>query len=587
MVRTEPTSSAAAAWQTGLRKGLPVLALAGAYALAFPWLEPQFGAMTRVFSLPFVLLAAWWGGLWWGFAAGILNLPLNLFLHNYYGVPFVGGAAGVLAGAAMGGLLGRARDLSRRWRDEALARQQTEGELAEAQSLLESRVAQRTAALSREVAERQKVEEALRQSEGRLAAIYHSSQDAIVTVDLTRCITSVNLAFTRLFGYLPAEVLGRSAEFLHPSREKFEEFGRLVLPVVQGRGHWRGEWEFLRKDGRLVPTEMAFSPLRLPGGEVIGYVTLHRDISLRRAAETSLRSSESELSAIYQAAPVMMILLDEDRRVIKANQAALDAAHRSAAEALGLRGGEMLHCVRSVDSPLGCGFGVDCASCQVRATVQDTLDTGQAHHRVEAPLLLDREGARVEVWALVSTSRLELAGRRTVLVCLEDITALKTALAERKQLQEKFTRAFRSSPVWVSIATQHEGRFLEVNDAFTALTGYTREEALGRTSRDLGLWTEAPFPRQKIVEAFDRDGCIRNLEMPMRFKDGKVHHMLWSADPFIFDGQDCVISVQVDITALKEAEAAKAVLEGQLLQAQKMEAIGTLAGGIAHDFNNI
>ncbi len=178
------------------------------------------------------------------------------------------------------------------------------------------------------------------------------------------------------------------------------------------------------------------------------------------------------------------------------------------------------------------------------------------------------------------------SGREAVFALVRDIGARKAADNALRLSEEKFQQAFRASPVWVAITTLDEGRFLEVNDTFTTLTGVSAEEAIGSTSLELGFWPDQ-VQRAQALEQFHREGSLHNFEITMRFRDGKKHRLLWSAEAIDFMGLPCLVNVMLDVTSHRQAEAEKARLEEHLVQSQKMEAVGTLAGGIAHDFNNI
>jgi two-component system, cell cycle sensor histidine kinase and response regulator CckA len=145
--------------------------------------------------------------------------------------------------------------------------------------------------------------------------------------------------------------------------------------------------------------------------------------------------------------------------------------------------------------------------------------------------------------------------------------------------EEKFSKAFRSSPIWVVISSLKDGRYIEVNDTFLKATGYTRDEVIGSSSMDLGIWADGK-ERDHVVELIRTIGSVRNLEVHRRDKQGRILTMLFSSEPITINGEECLVSVSLDISERKE-------LETGLRQAQKMEAVGTLASGVAHDFNNI
>ena len=152
-------------------------------------------------------------------------------------------------------------------------------------------------------------------------------------------------------------------------------------------------------------------------------------------------------------------------------------------------------------------------------------------------------------------------------------------ITERKKAEETFRKAFNANPEPMSIATISEGRYIDVNESFLRVMGYRREEVIGRTALDLRVW-ERPEDRDKVVQLLRKESSIRNFETTFRSKSGECRSALDSSEIIEVAGQKCMISIFRDTTEQR-------LLEKQLRQAQKMEAIGQLSGGIAHDFNNL
>jgi two-component system, cell cycle sensor histidine kinase and response regulator CckA len=151
--------------------------------------------------------------------------------------------------------------------------------------------------------------------------------------------------------------------------------------------------------------------------------------------------------------------------------------------------------------------------------------------------------------------------------------------ASLRSSEERFEKAFRASPAAMSISTFRERRLLDVNDRFAALTGFGREELIGRTVTDLGLWVDAE-EHEALVRSVREGGSPRDAELQYRRKSGEIRTVLTSYVLVEVGGEACLLGLSEDVSDRR-------FLEAQLRQAQKMEAVGRLAGGIAHDFNNL
>ena len=112
--------------------------------------------------------------------------------------------------------------------------------------------------------------------------------------------------------------------------------------------------------------------------------------------------------------------------------------------------------------------------------------------------------------------------------------------------EDKFQKIFDSCPVAFSITTLEEGRFLEVNAAFEARYGYSRQEVLGHTVTELKVWDD-PADRRLLVTQLQRGGPIRNVMTRLRAKSGEIKLTAYSADRIEFDGQRCILAVSEDV----------------------------------------
>jgi len=157
---------------------------------------------------------------------------------------------------------------------------------------------------------------------------------------------------------------------------------------------------------------------------------------------------------------------------------------------------------------------------------------------------------------------------------------------DRRMAEDRFRLAFQTSPDGIAITTVGDGIYVDVNQGFLDLSGFSREELIGRSSLEIGIWPSAE-ERRKLTEPMRSQGVAHNVEITYGRRDGTARTGLISANFILLGGEPHILSITRDITELRRAEAERHQLELQLQQAQKLESVGRLAGGIAHDFNNL
>ncbi|MCC3576099.1 MAG: GAF domain-containing protein [Microcoleus sp. PH2017_40_RAT_O_B] len=210
---------------------------------------------------------------------------------------------------------------------------------------------------------------------------------------------------------------------------------------------------------------------------------------------------------------------------------------------------------------------------------KDELEAMEAQSYAGIPLLTSM-GDLLGHLAVLDDKEME-SNERTQAI-LEIFAARAAAEMERLQVEDalrvsetKFSTAFRSSPDAIAISTLNDGCYIEINDSCLRMLGYHREEMLGRSTLELGVWAN-PADRIAIAQQLQQQGTVSNLEISFRRKSGEIFPTLFSAEAIYLEDEPCLLAVAADITLLKQAEKALA----------RLAEIGELAATIVHEVRN-
>ena len=453
----------------------------------------------------------------------------------------------------------------------------------------------------RDVTERRRAEDALRESEQRYRLVSDNIVDVIWTTDLGLAMTYVSPSIERLMGYTVAEAMQLPLErLLTPaSAEEARRNLREALADNAARGKVPGgrtlEVELVRKDGTTVWVELRISFLRGADGVARGTLGVARDVSERRRAADALRAVLVATAATT-------------------GEEFFQALVGQLATALGVRHalvGELVepdyYRVRTL-AVWSDGRPGEPAEFELAGTPCESVVTGSGlvayPDRLRERFPHDRQVARLGAESFVGIPLRDGTGR--VLGCL---TVMHGGPMERAPLAESLLSVFairaatelerRRTEVRLSlqsavmeaaanaiVITAPDATIQWVNPAFTRLTGYSAAEAIGQTTR---LLNSGKQPRGFYADLWQTvlAGKVWRGEMVNRRRDGTLYTERMTITPVLESGGSGGTATITHFVAVKEDVTALKQMEEQLRRAQRMEAVGRLAGGVAHDFNNL
>ena len=395
-------------------------------------------------------------------------------------------------------------------------------------------------------------------AKSRLQALSDASFEAIFFSDQGVCIDQ-NSAAERMFGYSHKEAIGRNgAEWIVP-----EDREKVVNNMLAG---YEKPYEVtgLRKDGSTFPAEIQGHIFNFMGKAT--RVTALRDNSLQQQAREALQKSEDKYRNLFNSLYDIVYQLDSESKITLISPSIERISGYSPDEVLGTEVGE---------------FYVDP---ERRKRLLELLVTDGHVENFEAQIRCKDNSTK---W-ISANAKLLQDGKGNFLGVegiLRDVTDPKLAEQALRESEERFRLAFNTSPDAVNLNRLETGLYVDINEGFTQLTGYTREDVIGKTSMEINIWHDL-LDRQKLIEDLQVKGHCKNLEAQFRKKNGSLITALMSAKIISLKGAPHIMSITRDISDMKAVQEAKQELEAQLQQAQKMEAISTLAGGVAHEFNN-
>jgi len=377
------------------------------------------------------------------------------------------------------------------------------------------------------------------ESEEKFRAIANNAMDAIILIDNEGCISYWNPTAEKTFGYKGEEAIGKQMHNLLAPKSHHEAFHKGFKDFKEtGKGPAVGkslELSAVRKEGTEFPIELSLSAVKLKGKwNALGIV---RDISERQRTEEELKS----LAKFPSENPNPVFRVAKDGTILYTNQAA-----SALLKASGCKDGKTLpdrlhsSVLDVCNSGIGKNIEFKCGERIFSLTFSPIVDAGY-----------------VNLYGLDVTKRIQ-------------------AEAELRKL----SLAVEESQVSIVI-TDAGGNIEYTNPKFTEVTGYTREEATGKNPRILKSGEHPPELYKQLWDTITSGKEWRG-EFQNKRKDGELYWENASISP-IKNTEEVIthfIGVKEDITERK-------CLEKQLIQAQKMEAIGNLAGGVAHDFNNL
>ena len=406
-------------------------------------------------------------------------------------------------------------------------------------------------------------EEARRRSEERLRLVIDNTEGyAIFTLDPEGRVVTWNRGAEKVFGYTEAELTGRSGSLLFTPEDQASGVPERELAEATTTGSALDKRWHLRKDGTRFWVDGVTTALRDAAGTLYGFSKIARDDTERRRAEEAVRESERRFRALIERSTEAITVSERDGTVRFASPSVEAISGYTVEEFTGrdpfavgdIHSDDLERCRAAFDELLqNPGTSVTLRHRYRHASGEwkwlEGSFTGLFDDPAVGGLVANFRDVTERVAAEAALAELNRELEQRVAARTAELEATNSQL---KRSQQRFTQAFRLGPVAACITTLSDGRFLEVNDVFTELTGYSQDDARGKTHTDLGLWA-SPEDAAKL-KAGAAEGGFRNLELDLQTKAGEQRVVMLSGETIELEDQRGFLKMFYDISERKRTE---------------------------------
>jgi PAS domain S-box-containing protein len=363
--------------------------------------------------------------------------------------------------------------------------------------------------------ERKKVEGQLRQAEEKYRIQFEGALDAIFVADAeTGILIDCNPAATRLVGREKSELIGQHQRILHPPETIEGEFSNTFKQHLKEKQGQTLETLIITKTGEIRDVAIMASLLEFGGKKVLQGIV--RDITERKQLSKILDEKQKNIEAIFDAAPIGMMLIDEHKIVKRVNDAIRQMLHKDYQQIIKQRFGEAMGCVNADGNEKGCGNNPACEICQIHKAIDTVLYSQQPIHEMEVQLTLKIENRQTTRWFLISSMPVVIDGHKCAVLAVNDITKSKIAERERQLAEDKYRIIFENSAVSISLVDEQE-RLISWNKFTENLLGMNKEDLYLKPVKS--FYPEGQWQRIRALN-IRQNGLQRHLETKMIKKDG-------------------------------------------------------------------